>query len=390
MQHMPRIEKYSNKFVRIPPTLLCALILSVVSVIIPFSTVYAQDAYGELTASSQAIVDAINQARANAGRAPLQVSSLLNLAAQSHANDVNAHRIFGHTGSDGSSVRIRVRRVGYNGDWVGENWILTSTPAEAMRWWLSDPPHAENIYHANYLEIGIGEIQDPQSGLFYWVTDFARNNGAPADAQVAASSAIPLQSSATTVRNVPPSGLDYTVQAGDTLLVIGLRHGLDWETLAEANGLTGHSILSIGQVIHIPGDGAVGSAEQSGTSSDYASSTYTGVYTIQAGDTLGVVAAKYAITWEELASINGLGEWSVLQIGQQIKVPGDTETASSSFIANDRSVTSDTAARHYTIQEGDTIFVIAIRNKLDWQHLLQINGMTESSILQPGQQIRLN
>lgn len=374
------------------PSLLCALIVAIFSVITFRSPLFAQqDAYASLSSTSQTIVDAINQMRANAGRPPLQVSALLNSAAQAHASEVAAHLAWGHYGSDGSTVRIRVNRLGYNSDWVGENWILTASPADAMRWWMSDPPHAENILQANYTEIGIGETVDPQSGLIYWFTDFARGGGAVTPAVQSATAPISIAAVDSTVHSVPAGGLDYTIQAGDTLLVIGLRHSLDWETIAAANGLTGYSILQIGQVIHIPGGGAVGGSLASAELANAHAASYTSIHTIGAGDTLDKIANTYGVTWQELAAINGLGEWTVLQIDQVIKVPGaEAEPVNDSgFIAFSAPPAQVESTATYTIKAGDTIFVIAMRHNLDWQELLRINHLTEDSLLQPGQQIRL-
>lgn len=378
------------------PSYLCALILATFSAFTFSSPLFAQqDAYASLSPTAQAIVDSINQMRTNAGRQPLQVSSLLNSAAQTQANDVAAHVAWGHYGSDGSTVRTRVRRIGYNSDWVGENWILTSTPGEAMRWWMSDPPHAENILQANYTEIGIGETIDPQTGLIYWFTDFAHSGGAPTPDLQLAADANNQRIAEPTVQVVPAGGLDYTIQSGDTLLLIGLHHGLDWETIAQANGLTGFSILQIGQKIHIPGGGAVGGSIASAELANARAASYTDIYTISAGDTLDRVASRYSVTWQELAAINGLGEWTVLQIGQVIKVPGEPAEAVipvGQFVAAPGPASQATSPEEdvmYTVQPGDTIYSIAVRNGLNWQRLLQINGLDENSILQLGQQIRL-
>ncbi|MFO7698316.1 MAG: LysM peptidoglycan-binding domain-containing protein [Anaerolineae bacterium] len=48
----------------------------------------------------------------------------------------------------------------------------------------------------------------------------------------------------------------YRVQAGDTLSSIAARFGITWEVLAAANGLTGNSVLRIGQELIIPASGA--------------------------------------------------------------------------------------------------------------------------------------
>ncbi|RIK35343.1 MAG: hypothetical protein DCC55_30625 [Chloroflexi bacterium] len=94
------------------------------------------------------------------------------------------------------------------------------------------------------------------------------------------------------------------------------------------------------------------------------------------------IALQHGLTWQELGAANGLGEFDLLQIGQQLTIPG---------AANPSAPSSPPASEpvYYTIQEGDTVFSIAIRNNLDWQAMLALNGLTESSLLQIGQQIRL-
>ncbi len=44
-------------------------------------------------------------------------------------------------------------------------------------------------------------------------------------------------------------------------------------------------------------------------------------YRVQAGDTLSTIAARYGITWQELAAANGLNARSVLRIGQELIIP---------------------------------------------------------------------
>lgn len=47
--------------------------------------------------------------------------------------------------------------------------------------------------------------------------------------------------------------MTYTVQAGDTLFTIGLKFGIPWTQVAEANNLTEDSVIMEGQVLKIPG-----------------------------------------------------------------------------------------------------------------------------------------
>lgn len=126
----------------------------------------------------------VNQARLDNGLPPYGWSDLLAAAAQRHANDLAAHRLASHTGSDGSTPRQRIAEAGYaawgNGAVVGENfWTGYGSVQDALDWFLGDPPHRENILSTRYREIGIGVATDSE-GQVYYVLDFgARPNVLP-------------------------------------------------------------------------------------------------------------------------------------------------------------------------------------------------------------------
>ncbi len=353
-----------------------------------------------LSEDGLAILTAINQARANAGLGPLAVHPLLNQAAQNHVNDMITNYVYGHYGSDGSTVRMRVARTGYsNAPWVSENWVSASSPAGAMRWWMNDYIHRVNILTPRWQEIGIGVGRRGSEMIF--VTVFSAGGGvageAIAVAPVAPAEAPPPPSVRIEPQRVPPEGLDYTVRGGDTLLAIGLRYGLPWERIAEANGLSETSLLQIGQVLRIPGSDPVIPAAPPPPP------VPTEPYTVSAGDTLFSIAAKRGLTWQEVAAVNGFSERTILQIGQEIKVPvvevveePQPEILAvvaalppSMAVVPDPGLNAVPNATYYTVAPGDTVFSIAMAHGLDWQKLLSLNGLTENSLLQLGQQLRL-
>ncbi len=129
----------------------------------------------------------VNQARQDEGLAPYGFSSLLASAAQRHADDLAAHEIWSHTGSDGSTPRQRIAEAGYaawtwnNGELIaGENfWTGYGTIGDAMVFFLEDPPHRDNLLSTTYREVGIGVATDA-AGRNYYVLDFgARPNVLP-------------------------------------------------------------------------------------------------------------------------------------------------------------------------------------------------------------------
>lgn len=221
---------------------------------------------------------------------------------------------------------------------------------------------------------------------------------------------------------VPVAGTDYVVQAGDTLGIIAERYGLDWETIAAANGLGAYSIIEIGQVIRLPGAQSAPAAASPVAASPAlvagpvaapvttapvttapvaaapSSVTATGApYIVKAGDTLFSIALSNNLTWQALAAANKLTENDFLQIGQTLIIPGKSTTPAASAApvaaapaaAPVTTVAPAPTAGVHIVVSGDTIFGIAIKNGVDWQELMRLNGLTESSVLQIGQQIRL-
>ena len=107
-------------------------------------------------------IDAINAYRAENGLPAYKVNSLLSKAAQSHANDMACNSLFGHTGSNGSSIQSRVTAAGYVYSSATEN-VYGSYPAltgtGVVTWWKNDKSdlrHNLNLISDTYTEIGVG------------------------------------------------------------------------------------------------------------------------------------------------------------------------------------------------------------------------------------------
>ncbi|MCB0127938.1 MAG: LysM peptidoglycan-binding domain-containing protein [Caldilineaceae bacterium] len=366
------------------------------------SPLFAQtegDAFAQLSPNAQTVAMAINQMRAQAGLPPLAINPQLNLAAQNHVNDMLANHNYGHYGSDGSNVRQRVQRTGYAAStWVSENWVMVSDPNMAIQWWMNSYVHRNNILNQNWHELGIGAGFQESNAQHIFVAVFTAGDSGDS-VVVMPPEPEPLP--------IPAGGIQYQIQPGDTLLSIGIRYGVEWPLIAGANNLSEFSLLQIGQVIRIPGVENVGgyvnevqaatalapTVSNDNTTSD---NTFVRRYTVQPGDTLAGVAAIYAISWQALASENGLWENSVLSIGQELRIPGVVERPKQAGAEQDKahdssaaeSATEDGPATH-TVQAGDTIISIATHYGLNWHDLLQINQMNEQSVLALGQTIRL-
>ena len=96
------------------------------------------------------------------------------------------------------------------------------------------------------------------------------------------------------------------------------------------------------------------------------------VYTVQRGDTLSGIAAKYGTTYQKLASYNGIVNPNVISVGQKIKIPGS-------------------GVRTYTVKSGDSLWAIAAKQLGDgsrYNEIKTMNGLTSNTIY-AGQTLKL-
>ena len=119
------------------------------------------------------ILTLTNAERKKEGIPPLKRNARLDLSAQAHVLDMQSRNFFSHTNPDGLEPTDRIKKTGYlditveNCDcsgWkyaVGENIAKgQQTPTEAIRDWMASPTHRSAILSPEYLEIGIGIIDD--------------------------------------------------------------------------------------------------------------------------------------------------------------------------------------------------------------------------------------
>ena len=100
-------------------------------------------------------------------------------------------------------------------------------------------------------------------------------------------------------------GTTYIVQPGDTLSGIAARYGTTYQSLAAINNIADPNRIYPGQEIVIEGAAAEASTEY---------------YTIQPGDTLSGIAARYGTTWQWLAEVNSISDPNLIYPGNAIRV----------------------------------------------------------------------
>ena len=158
-----------------------------------------------------------------------------------------------------------------------------------------------------------------------------------------------------------PNGFLYTIQAGDTFFLLAQRFGTTVAAIEQANPAADPNNLRIGQVICIPQAPAPPVCPNGF------------LYTVQAGDTYFQLAQRFGTTVAAIQQANPGVNPNNLQIGQVICIPQAAPTVCPGFL--------------YTIQAGDTYFLLAQRFGTTVAAIQQANPGVNPNNLQIGQVI---
>lgn len=245
----------------------------------------------------------------------------------------------------------------------------------------------------------------------------------------------------------------YIVQNGDYLAKISKKFNVTIASIKRLNPSVKNDVIRIGQKLKLPGKIDVGEQEAPKDSAPVAKSAkksyvpYTGAtkeYVVKSGDTLGSIAYGNGINIRQLKALNGLSSDS-LKIGQKLKIPAEkvakasapvvkkepavqaetkknehvespVEASAAEVVAPAETKAADTVAAPtaakpaevaasneakpavemsapatttYVVQEGDDMIGVAIRWGVTAAEVRELNNLTESDKLVPGQIIKL-
>ncbi|MCR8850534.1 LysM peptidoglycan-binding domain-containing protein [Rossellomorea sp. SC111] len=153
----------------------------------------------------------------------------------------------------------------------------------------------------------------------------------------------------------------YRVQSGDSLSVIAYKYDTSVSNLKSWNNLSSNTIY-VNQVLEV----------------SKSTSTSAKTYTVQSGDYLSKIGAKFDVYVSELKSWNNLKS-DVIYPGQTLIVSsGGTTTPPPS-----------TGSSTYTVQSGDTLSHIAVRYDVSVSDIMSWNNLSSSTIY-VGQKLSIN
>jgi len=159
---------------------------------------------------------------------------------------------------------------------------------------------------------------------------------------------------------VPGDGFYYTVQWGDTLSAIAIRHGTTVSAIVAANGLANANYIRVGQVLWIPGQAAPPPGPGTCT------------HAVQAGENLYRIGLLYGVSVDALAVANGILNPNLIYVGQVLTIPG---------CGQPQPPTGTT----YVVQAGDTVYGLALRFGVSSWSIVAANNLTNPNLIYVGQ-----
>jgi LysM repeat protein len=168
----------------------------------------------------------------------------------------------------------------------------------------------------------------------------------------------------------------YQVQRGDTLYSIAAQSKISLTELVQLNKLTNNSGLQVGQSIKIP-----------------AGSTVPESYTVQSGDSLSAISAKYNLGMDYIANINGINRNTGLRVGQRLKLSGEEPVASKVEAKIEKASagkqSTEKQSDTHVVKSGETLSSIAKKYHLQLDYLASLNGLSRTSTVRVGQRLKI-
>lgn len=176
-----------------------------------------------------------------------------------------------------------------------------------------------------------------------------------------------IPSTPTPSADPPTTTVAYTVRKGDILAEIATKQGVPASVIAQANHLSDANLLTVGQVLVIPGGKSAASNGSTATPS-----TVTTTYTVRKGDNLASISTRHGVTVGSVARANALRDADHLVVGQELTIPSGK---------------LDLTA--YTVRKGESLGTIAARHRISVSDILAHNHLPRPDRIAAGQVLLL-
>lgn len=178
-----------------------------------------------------------------------------------------------------------------------------------------------------------------------------------------------------------PSAATHQVRAGETLASIAARYGTTVSALAGANGIANPNLIVVGRSLQIQGT-ARPSTTGAPTSSSGGPQLPGQRHTVQYGDTIAGIAARYGIRTADLVAWNGLVDGKIYATTRLVLFnPGALPTSGGTG--------SSTPGGTHVVQTGQTLSSIASKYGVSSTSIASANGISDPNRIRAGQTLTI-
>ena len=261
------------------------------------------------------------------------------------------------------------------------NFVLPSIPDQQVVTAVEFEQQTDLVLLSQAAEVGIDVLFTLNPGFNRWAT----SPDGPW------SVVLPLEGAARLEQrmvNLNPNALmkwdQVTVQQGDSLSRLSSVHNVPVEVIRSANALDS-DMLRPGQKLRLPRDNqsmvdplyATAAAELSRLQAGLLASDRI-THRVANGESLSVIARRYNVSVKNLQDWNKISDPRKLRAGRELVVFHSPAPQVSRPVPTD-----------HTVRSGDSLWSIARRYKVKMNDLMRWNGLNTSSVLQPGQSLKV-
>ena len=355
------------------------------------------------------LIVAMNTIRASYGLPALIEDPIIDAVAQSTAEFMAASHMATHIGN----VSGRLASAGYGGGskvWGTENFAIGHYSIDELMAVWADEAHMLPATIPAYCNVGAGAAKS-SNGMNYYVLQAGYTSDKACGSYTSVGGATTNPTGSTSggraggvsqlivpVKIATPDAdgkIVHLVEAGQSFWSIAVAYKITVKDLELWNNLSQESKLLIGQKLLIPGPNTRG----------FITPTPVGVvqtvmpepdgkvvHTVQPYQTLSTIAKAYGVILDTILALNRITIDSPLQIGQKLVVRPSNITPSPTprpLTPIEKLTPASDGKYYHSVRSGENLAWIADLYKVSLKNLMDWNGLTATSVLQPNQKLLL-
>ncbi|HZG71132.1 MAG TPA: LysM peptidoglycan-binding domain-containing protein [Chondromyces sp.] len=178
----------------------------------------------------------------------------------------------------------------------------------------------------------------------------------------------------------------YTVQPGDSLYKIALKHKTTVQSIKQLNYLSS-DVIYVGQKLKVAGTAAPVQSAPAAQKTQTAPAADATTHTVKSGDTLSKIASRYNVSVAQIKQANHLSS-DIIYVGQTLKLTGSSQPVQEVH-PTPSAPSQPSASAAYKVQKGDTLATIAAKYGMTVASLKELNQLS-SDLIYVGQGLKVS